>query len=592
MNQFIKFMFASFLGTLITFLVLFLVFFAMIAGIVAMAESDEVEIKENTVLYINWQEPILDRGSDNPFEGFDFATMESKKPLGLNDILRNLEKAAEDPNISGIFLNMEFIPTGGTTIGEIRDKLEEFKESGKFIISYANNYDQGAYYLASLADEIYLHPDGMIMFKGLNLQVMFLKGLLDKLEIEAQVVRGPDNKYKSAVEPLMLEKMSEANREQLSVLANSIWGRILLALSKSRGISIEDLNNIADNLDLTQADNAVSLNFADGLLHYDEVLDLLKEKTGIEKEDDLEWVSFNKYINVKPADKPTTSRNRIAVVYAQGSIVPGKGGPMEIGGRSMAKAIREARTSDRVKAMVFRVNSGGGDAQASEEIRREIALAAEKMPVIVSMGDVAASGGYWISTNADYIFAHPTTITGSIGVFGVIPNFKDMFNNKLGITFEEVMTNKNSDFIDVMKPMPEYQHEKLNQIIIDIYDEFIALVATTRELDPGFVDGIARGRVWSGTDAMELGLIDELGGLEDAIAHAAEEADLGEDYKISNYPVRKPFFEQLVEEIMGNAQTRMVEQELGDFKPYYDQLKAIRKMEGVQARLPFIYTMN
>ena len=235
MNQFIKFMFASFLGTLITFLVIFLIFFAMIAGIIVMAESEEVEIKENTVLYINWKTPIKDRGSDNPFEAFDFASMESNKPLGLNEILKNIEKAGDDPNISGIFLNMESIPAGGTTTSEIREKLAEFKESGKFIISYANNYDQSSYYLASLADEIYVHPDGMVLFKGLNAQVMFLKGLLDKLEIEMQIVRGPNNKYKSAVEPLMLDKMSEANREQISVLLNSIWGKILLTMSKSRG---------------------------------------------------------------------------------------------------------------------------------------------------------------------------------------------------------------------------------------------------------------------------------------------------------------------------------------------------------------------
>ncbi len=585
-------MFASFLGTLITFLVIFFIFFAMIAGLVALAESEEVEIKENTILYINWKTPIKDRGNDNPFENFDFNKMEPNKPLGLNEILRNIEKAIDDPKISGIFLNMESVPAGGSTIAEIREKLAEFKDSGKFIISYANNYDQGSYFLASLADEIYVHPDGMILFKGLNAQVMFLKGLLDKLEIEMQIVRGPDNKYKSAVEPLMLDKMSEANREQISVLLNSIWGKILLTMSKSRGISIEELNTIADNLELSTAEKALELNFVDGIMHYDEILDLLKEKTDVKKDDDLESVSFGKYTNVKPTKKQSTSRNKVAVVYAQGSIVEGNGGPDEIGGRSMAKAIREARTSDNVKALVFRVNSGGGSALASEQIRREIELAGEEMPVIVSMGDVAASGGYWISANADYIFAQPTTITGSIGVFGVIPNFKALFNNKLGITFEDVMTNKNSDFIDFMKPMNEFQHAKLDMMITKIYEDFIELVSTTRELDPGFVDGIARGRVWTGIDALELGLVDELGGLENAIAYAVAEAELDDDYRIREYPIQKPFIEQLVEELTGKAKARFVEEELGEFKTYYDQIKMIKEMEGVQARLPFLYSIN
>jgi protease-4 len=592
MKQFFKFMFASFLGTLLTLFVVSLFFFGMIAGIVALAENEEVELDENTVLHIKWTSPILDRDSENPFDDFDFATMQSNKPIGLNTILKNIDKAIEDPKIDGIFLDMESIPAGIATISEIRDKLEEFKASGKFIISYANSYDQSAYYLASLSDEIYLHPDGMVLFKGLNAQVVFLKGLLDKLEIEMQVVRGPDNKYKSAVEPLMLEKMSEANREQIGTLINSVWGRLLLAMSKDRGISIEDMNLVADQLDLTEASNALELTFVDGLAYRDEIIDMLKDKTDVEEDDDLEWVSFEKYTYAKVEKKQKTAKDKIAVVYAQGSIVQGKGAPNTIGSETTSKAIRQARESENVKAIVFRVNSGGGDALASEVIRREVELAAEEKPIIVSMGDVAASGGYWISASADYIFAQPTTITGSIGVFGVIPNFKNMFNNKLGITFDEIKTNTNSDFIDVVKPMSDFQHKKLDIMITKIYDQFIDLVATSRDLDPGFVDGIARGRVWTGVDALELGLVDEMGGLEDAIAYAAEMAKLGENYRIKDYPERKPFFEQLVEEITGQAKIRIVENELGEFKTYLDQVQAIKEMEGIQARIPFIYSIN
>ena len=592
MKQFFKFMFASLLGTLLTFFVIFVIFAAMIAGIIASAESDDVSIKPHTVLYVDWKMPIQDRSSDNPFEGFDFNTMDSKKPLGLNDILKTLEKAAADPNIEGLFLDMESIPAGLATSEEIRNKLLEFKESGKFIISYANSYEQLAYYLATVADEIYLHPDGMILFKGLHAQLMFFKNMLNKLDIEIQVIRGPNNKYKSAVEPLLLDKMSEANREQMQVLLNSIWGDLTEALSESRGISITDLNNIADNLEVTNADKALELNFVDGLAFRDEIINTLKEKTGREDDDKLLSVSFGKYIKAKDPNKKKFSKNKIAVVFAQGGIVQGKGGPDLIGSLTIAKAIHDARTNDKVKAIVFRVNSGGGDALASEIIRREVELAKADKPMIVSMGDLAASGGYWISTNADYIFAQPTTITGSIGVFGVIPNFKGFFNNKLGITMESLMTNKNANFIDVMGPMNDFQHQKLNQEITKIYNDFTHLVATTRNLEVSYVDSIARGRVWTGIDGLNLGLVDQMGGLEDAIAFAAEKAELGDDYRLSEYPKRKEFFEQLVEELTGNMQARIIGNELGEFKTYYDQIQSLQNMKGVQARLPFFISIN
>ncbi|MCF6171011.1 MAG: signal peptide peptidase SppA [Bacteroidales bacterium] len=592
MKQFFKFMFASLLGTLLTFFVIFLILFAMVAGIVASAESDDESIKPHSVLVVNWKSPIKDRSSDNPFEGFDFNTMESKKPVGLNDILETIEKAAGDPNIEGLFLDMESIPAGIATATEIRNKLLEFKESGKFIVSYANGYDQLAYYMATVSDEIYLHPDGMILFKGLSAQLMFFKGMLDKLDIEMQVVRGPNNKFKSAVEPLLLDKMSEANREQLQVLLNSIWGGFIQALSESRGISIADLNNIADKLEVTDAGKALELNFVDGLVFRDELLEKLKEKTGRGEDEKLLSVSFGKYTKAKDPNKKKISKNRIAVVYAQGGIVQGKSGPDQIGSSTIAKAIHDARTNDKVKAIVFRVNSGGGDALASEIIRREVELAKAEKPVIVSMGDYAASGGYWISTNADYIFAQPATITGSIGVFGVIPNFKGFLNNKLGITTENLMTNENANFIDVMEPMNDFQREKLNQEITKIYTNFIKLVATTRKLDEAYVDSIARGRVWTGTDGLDLGLVDELGGLGNAIAYAAEKAGLDNDYRLSEYPKQKEFIEQLVEELTGNMQARIIGDQLGEFKTYFHQVQAMQEMKSVQARLPFFITIN
>lgn len=591
MKQFFKFMLASFVGTVLTIVITLIVVVGMISSIIAMSEQQQVKVKPHSVLQINWKTPITDRSSENPFDGFDFASMKSNKPAGLNDILNNIEKATNDSNIEGIFLDMETIPAGMAMTEEIRNKLIEFKEAGKFIISYGNSYDQKAYYFASVADEIYMNPKGMVLFKGMNSQLFFFKNLLEKLDIEIQVMRGPNNKYKSAVEPLLYDKMSEANREQYQELLNSIWGKILETLHDSRGISIADLNKIADNLEITSADKALELNFVDGLLFRDQLIDKLKEKTGKDLDDKLAVVGFGKYTNVKPA-KTNISKNKIAVVYAIGSIGQGEGSSESIGSAKISKAIRKARTDKNVKAIVMRVNSPGGDALASDVIRREVELAKEAKPFIISMGDVAASGGYWISTNADYIFAQPTTITGSIGVFGIIPNFQGLMTNKLGITFDNVATNKNSNFIDVMAPMSEFQEAKINAQIVTIYDDFIKLVSETRGLEAEFVDDIARGRVWTGTDALKLGLVDKLGGLEDAINYAAEQAELDDDYRIRNYPEQKEFIEQLMLELTGEAKIRIMGDDLKEFKTYYNQIQSLQQMKGVQARLPYFYSIN
>lgn len=591
MKQFFKFMLASFVGTVLTIVVALIVIAGMISSIITMSEQQQVKVKPHSVLQINWKTPITDRSSENPFEGFDFASMKSNKPAGLNDILNNIEKAANDSDIEGIFLDMETIPAGMAMTEEIRNKLIEFKESGKFIISYGNSYDQKGYYFASVADEVYMNPMGMILFKGMNAQLFFFKNLLKKLEVEIQIVRGPNNKYKSAVEPLLYDKMSAANREQYQDLLNSIWGKILETLHDSRGISIADLNKIADKLEVTSAEKALELNFVDGLLFRDQLIDKLKEKTDKDLDEKLAFIGFGKYTNVKSSET-NISKNKIAVVYAIGSIGQGNGDAQSIGSAKLSKAIRKARTDKNVKAIVMRVNSPGGDALASDVIRREVELAKEAKPFIISMGDVAASGGYWISTNADYIFAQPTTVTGSIGVFGIIPNFQGLMQNKIGITFDKVSTNENANFIDLMAPMSDFQKEKLNSQVINIYDDFITLVSETRSLTPEFVDSIARGRVWTGTDALKLGLVDKLGGLEDAIKYAAEQADLDDDFRIRNYPEQKEFIEQLMLELTGEVKIRIMGDDLKEFKTYYDQIQAVQQMKGVQARLPYFYSIN
>ncbi len=594
MKQFFKFMFASFVGTLLVIIVVLAFFAGMIASVVSMSKNNQQQtLSPHHILHIAWKTPIIDRSSINPFEGFNFSTLKVKKPVGLNEILKNIDKAENDPNIDGIFLDLETVQAGVATLEEIRNKLEEFKKTGKFIYSYANGYSQSAYYLASLSNKIYMNPEGMVLFKGLNARIMFLKNLLDKLNVKIQIVRGPNNKFKSAVEPLILEKMSDANRKQLKVLLESIWGKLLEGLSVSRNISIDDLNTLADNLELTQAKNALKYHFVDGLIYRDEMMKKLKDKEGIGKTRKLAFIDFGKYCHVKPyTKKKIISRNKIAVIYALGEIVQGKGTPNTIGSVTLAKAIEQARINKRVKAIVMRVNSPGGDALASDVIRREVDLARQTKPFIISMGDVAASGGYWISTNADFIFAQPVTITGSIGVFGIIPNFKDFMNNKLGITFDKVMTNKNSDFIDVMQPMNEIQKARLNNSITDIYERFVHLVATTRHLNDIYVDSIARGRVWSGTDGLRIGLVDSIGGLQNAIAYAAKMAKIGNDYRITEYPKRKEFFQQLIEELNNQAKVHFADEELGSMKTYYNQIKVLLQMKGVQARLPFFYTLN
>ena len=585
MKQFFKFMFASFAGTLLVLILILLLFAGMVASVSNMAKKERIVSVPHTVLRIAWKAPIRDRTPQNPFENFNFNTMKPNRTLGLNDILKDIGKAAKDPNVAGIFLDMGTMPAGIATTEEIYNKLKDFKKTGKFIVSYANNYGQKDYYLASLSNKIYLNPEGEVFFKGLSAQVMFLKNLLDKLDIKTQIIRGPNNKYKSAVEPLLYDKMSEANRQQTKALLKSIWGTMLSAVSSNRHIPVAELNKLADNLQLSDARQALKYHFIDGIAYRDMVLDSIKKLVGAKPH----YMAFSKYDNVRLKKKQVKfNPNGVAVIYALGEISQGVGKENSIGSVTLAKAIRQARENKRVKAIVMRVNSPGGDAQASDIIRREVALAAKTKPFIVSMGNVAASGGYWISTNANFIFAQPTTITGSIGVFGIIPDFGEFMSKKLGITFDKVMTNKNADFVDVMAPMNALQKQRLNAGITRIYKNFVALVARTRHLRKGFVDSIARGHVWAGRKALKLGLVDSLGGLQDAIAYAAKKAKLGNNYRIMEYPKRKEFLQQLMEEFSGRAESRILGSKLQMFEPYLSEIQTLQTMKGVQARLPFV----
>lgn len=587
MKQFFKFMFASFAGTLLTLLILLFIFIGMITAVISMSEDNEVKLKPNTVLVADFSVPVSDRSPKNPFENFDFSTFKSSNPIGLNDILKNIEKAATDPNIAGIYLDLSEVSSGMANLQEIRHKLVEFKTSGKWIITYGESFSQGAYYLASVSDEIYLNPKGMILFKGLNSQIAFLKHMLEKVEVEMQIIRGPNNQFKSAVEPFMYDKMSDANRLQTEKLLNSVWSEMVADISASRNISVSELNLIADELAVSNAKKALELKFVDGLAYKDEILSKLRSKTDKAEKDKIEQVTLSKYTNAKVGED-SKSKNKVAVIYAVGEIAGGDGSDNSIGSEGLSKTIRKAREDDKIKAIVMRVNSPGGSALASEIIRREVELAKNEKPFIISMGNVAASGGYWISTNADYIFSDANTITGSIGVFGVIPNMQKLFNNKFGITFDRAMTNNNADFIDVMQPLSPFQEAKIQQEVAEIYNDFTSLVASTRNLRQTFVDSIGQGRVWTGTDALEIGLVDEIGGIEKAIAYAAEKAELGSDYRVTELPEQKEPFQQLIEEMSGQTRTKAaLKAELGEYYNYFEYVQSMTKMKGVQARMPF-----
>ncbi len=591
MKQFFKFMFASMLGTILTLGVVFLLLIGIIVSAVSFSSKEEVKVSENTVLHIKLEGMITDRSFDNPIQGFDFNAMKNKYEPGLNEILANLKKAKTDPNIKGIYLDLGDVPAGISLLEEIRNGLLDFKKSGKFIYSYSEMYSQKAYYLASVSDKIYLNKEGGIDFHGLAAEIMFFKGLLQKLDVDVQIIR--HGKFKSAIEPFMLDKMSDANREQTRMFIGSIWNHIVNNISVSRKIDIAQLQNIADSMLVQNAEDALKYKFVDQLVYKDEMIDALKAKLGIETKEEVQYVTLSKYKDAKTADsKIKFSKNKIAIVYAVGAIEGGEGDDLTIGSERISEAIRQARNDSNVKAIVLRVNSPGGDALASEVIWREVVLAKKTKPVVVSMGDYAASGGYYIACAANKIIASPTTITGSIGVFGMIPNLQKLFNNKLGITIDTVMTNKNAISISGNRPLSTYQEKVIQNQIERIYSTFIGHVADGRKMSVSQVDSIGQGRVWSGFDAKRIGLIDDFGGIDKAVEEAVKLAKLSE-YKVIEYPIQKDFFQQIIKSLSGeDASAKMLQKELGENYTFYKTLKSISSMKNIQARLPFVINLN
>ena len=585
LKSFFKTFLASFLGSAVLLCALVIFLITSIIASVAKSSDSTVELKEKTVLYMDLSDDIPERTIKNNFQmllkGNDMDV------AGLNDILNNIDAAAIDPNIEGIFLDLSIIGTSSANIEEIRNRLISFKESGKFIISYAESYSQSAYYLASVSDNIYMLPDGVLDIHGLASQGIFYKNLLERLDIEMQIIRPANNKFKSAVEPYFLDKMSDSNREQTSVYLNSIWNKICNDISVSRNIKVETINKVADELTfMTDAQAAVDYGFIDELIYKDELLAKLHELTNTPDDKKLNIIKNIQYANVRP--EMMTGDDDIAIIYATGQIIDGEGDDSTIGSTTLSAAIRKARTDKNIKAIVMRVNSPGGSAVASEVIRREVELAANEKPFIVSMGTYAASGGYWISSSSDYIFADPNTLTGSIGVFGTFPNLKGFLNDKVGLTFDEVKTNENSDFGSLYKPLSPYQMTMMQKSVTDTYDDFITLVSNERDLRKTFVDSIGQGRVWSGTDAIGIGLVDELGGIDKAIAYAAEQAELT-SYSIKELPKQEDPFENLFKTKTQEYYTKAImKKNLGASYKYFEAIENISKIEGVQALMPIV----
>ncbi|MFA7491628.1 MAG: signal peptide peptidase SppA, partial [Mariniphaga sp.] len=580
-----KYVLATVVGIIAISIIGFFLFF-MAIGIIVSSTEKQVTVQNNSLLVLDLERQVVDRAPNDPFQDLEIPGFTQIKTIGLDQIQSSLEKAIHDDRIKGVYLKLSVINGGMASVEEIRNALIAFKDScDKPVYAYGNMYDQKSYYLATVADQVVIHPMGSVDLRGLGGEMMFYTNALKKLGIEMQIIR--HGKFKAAVEPFMLEKMSEENREQQLTYMNSLWHQMVRGISAMRGIPEEQLNELADAVQtFKQGAKAMESGLVDAAKYKDEVLDDLREITGIEGTKGVPVVSAGNYakVEIKGKSKPF-SRNKIAVIYARGDIGMSFGGEAIIGDE-LGREIRKVRQDSSYKAVVLRVNSPGGSVFDSEVIWREVKLAAEEKTMVVSFGDVAASGGYYIACPADQILAHPNTITGSIGIFGMIPNMGELLNNKLGITTDVVKTNKNSDLLSVSRPMTPYEREMMQQNIEEGYHLFISHVAEGREMTLEEVDAIGEGRVWSGENAKEIGLVDAFGGLQEAIKLAAEIEGL-DNYRTVALPAQPDPFQQLFKAGTDNIRARFLKNELGDTYRYYEYLKKSTQMSGVLARMPY-----
>ena len=582
MKQFLKFTLATIVGVIITTLLGILILFGVIGAIAGSKES-VTALKPNSVYEIKLEGNLIDRSEDDPFSAAFAQAMgkTAEKSMGLDDLLANIEKAKNDANIVGIYLNGGSLSGGFASLKEIRNALIDFKKSGKFIVAYADNYSQKDYYLVSVANKILINPQGMLELKGLSAQTMFFKNTLDKLGIEMQIVKV--GTYKSAVEPLITTKMSDANREQVTVYMGSIWKTFLTEVSAARKISVEKLNAYADEMLMFQpTEKAKQYGLVDGLVYADEADSILKTFVkGLEKDKEVTLVKHSAM--TKLADTSKYDKNKVAVIYAVGEITDAAG--EGIVAKDLVKTINDVAKDSAVKAVVLRVSSPGGSAYASEQIWHALNKLKAKKTLIVSMGDYAASGGYYISCMADKIVAQPNTITGSIGIFGVIPNISGL-NEKLGLTYDGVKTNKMSDAITVNRKFTPEERDLMQNYVNRGYELFVKRCADGRKMKTEQIKAIAEGRVWTGEDAIKNGLVDKIGGLNDAIALAVTKAKLN-TYNVSEYPEKETFESKFMKSFSDDVETRFLKAQLGEQYKLFKQVRNLDKINGIQARLPY-----
>lgn len=592
MKSFLKYTLATIVGVFIVHIILFILFMGVV-GTIATLSNKTAPVKPNSILTIQLNGEIFDRTSDNLFDQIDFLSMSSKNTFGLNNILQSIRKAATDDNIKGIYLDLTEIQGNFgalATTEEIRNALLQFKTSGKFIYCYSNlGYSQKSYYLATAADKIYVNPESPLLLAGMSSSISFYKETLDKLGIQPEVVKV--GKFKSAVEPFISTEMSEANRRQVQRYLDSSWGTIVKGISESRRISVDSIQAITDKFDIYTTKQFCDWGFFDGTFYEDEMLALLKKETNSDSTAKLNTIGLNDYRKA-PQVSTATGKDKIAIVYAQGEI--GSEQSNTSIGPELAKTIRKVREDDKVKAIVLRVNSPGGSALTSEIIWREVDLATQKKPLIVSMGNVAASGGYYISCAADTIVADPSTLTGSIGIFGLFFSGEKLIKDKMGIQTNVVKTNEHSDFggsyplpLPISsRPLTAYEKNVLQNYVNQGYETFLNRVMAGRGISRDSLDAIAQGRVWTGEDALKIGLVDVLGGMDDAVKIAAAKAGL-EHYSIVEYPVEKNPVEELLNSLTGSIKMRMMKEEMGAFYETWAKIKNTTEQQGLIARIPY-----
>ena len=593
MKQFFKYVCATVVGIFVVVVILSILSILSLAGMASMGNS-LTSVKDNSVLVVQLQGTINERSEENPFaELFGNSALTEQ---GLDDILAAIERAKTEPKVKGIYLEAgTFAGAMPATLQAIRKALVDFKQSGKFIVAYGDQYTQGSYYLCSTADSIVVNPQGMIDWSGLSSTVTYYKDLLEKVGVEMQVVKV--GTYKSAVEPFLLSEMSDANREQIETYDREIWGEMTKAVSKSRGISVDKLNELADSMMMLQdAMLYKKEKLVDKLAYSDAVKPMIAHMMKVDSPDDYNTISVKDLAGIASSEPKGTSGNVVAVYYAVGDIVQETTSDFntepQIVSKKVITDLQKLADDDDVKAVVLRVNSGGGSAYASEQIWHEVMNIKANKPIVVSMGDMAASGGYYISCAADYIFAEPTTITGSIGIFGMFPNAGELLNDKLGVHFSTVKTNEFSDFGSIARPFTEQERALAQRYINNGYELFTQRCADGRQKKQSDIKQIGEGRVWTGLHAKQIGLVDELGGLNEAIAKAKKLAKVDEA-SVINYPKKSTIFENMMKEAQGNSYAdKQLKQTLGEYYPTFMQLKNVGQKTGAQASLPYYLMFN